>query len=220
MDQVYVCYHPDLAFPGADLAIEAFTRLAVASGVQRIVLLSGRNEPAAQDCEQIVQRSGAAWTIIRSSFFAQNFSEGIFTPEIQAGTLHFVAGDVPEPFIDIEDIAEIAVAALSSDRHDGKLYEVTGSQLVSFADAMATVGRLTGREIRYQQVPSDAYRQAMVDAGVPAAAAEAYVKLFDMITDGRGNYLTDGVEQALGRPARSFDDYAEAAAATGVWGAA
>lgn len=217
IDQVYLTYSPDLAFPGADTAIEAFTRLASDAGVQRIVLLSGRNEPAAERCERIVQRSGIAWTVIRASFFAQNFSEGIFVEPLQGGALPFPGGQVKEPFVDIDDIADIAVAALTSSDHDSELYEITGPKLLTFGEAVATIGEATGRELRYLPVSLDEYRGMMADAGLPLAVVDEYIKLFAMITDGRNASVTDGVMRALGRPARSFDDFVRAAAETGAW---
>lgn len=220
IDQVYLTYYPDLAFPGADTAIEAFTRLARSAGVRRVVLLSGRNEPAAQACEQIVVRAGMAYTLIRASFFAQNFSEGIFVePLREAGVLPFPAGNVREAFVDVNDIADIAVAALTSDAHDGKLYEVSGPKLLTFAEAVQILGEAAGRPLSYEAVSLETYRGMMVEAGLPAAVADEYVKLFAMITDGRNASLTDGVQLALGRPARSFHSFARAAAQTGVFGA-
>ncbi len=70
---MYITFQPDLAVPGADDTIRSFTELAVASGVRRLVLLSGRGEEEAERCGQIVQDSGVEWTILRASWFAQNF---------------------------------------------------------------------------------------------------------------------------------------------------
>ena len=141
-------YAPDLAFPGAADRVAAFTRLAVDRGVRRLVLLSGRNEEGAQRAEQAVQRSGAEWTIVRSSIFSQNFSEGFLLESVLGGELAFPAGNVAEPFVDTDDIADIAVAALTEDRHVGQLYEVTGPRLMTFADAADDIAAATGRALR------------------------------------------------------------------------
>jgi uncharacterized protein YbjT (DUF2867 family) len=75
VDAAYVAYHPDLAVRGAPAAVGALARLAVESGLRRLVLLSGRGEEGALLGEQAVRDSGAEWAIVRSSWFSQNFSE-------------------------------------------------------------------------------------------------------------------------------------------------
>ncbi|HEY3457263.1 MAG TPA: hypothetical protein VGK64_21975, partial [Bryobacteraceae bacterium] len=119
-------YYPDLAFPGAADAIEAFVELAVRSGVRKLVLLSGRGEEGAMRGEQAVRNSGVNWSIVQASWFSQNFSEHFLLEPVLAGEVAFPAGQVTEPFIDAEDVADVAAAALIDDRHNGQLYEVTG----------------------------------------------------------------------------------------------
>ena len=102
----YVTYFPDLAVPEAPSAIQKFADLAAERGVQRLVLLSGRGEEAAQRCERIVLDTNPDWTVVRASWFSQNFSEGFFAEPLREGVLALPAGDVREPFIDAEDIAE------------------------------------------------------------------------------------------------------------------
>jgi uncharacterized protein YbjT (DUF2867 family) len=123
---VYISYYPDLGVPGAREAIAAFTKHALGHGVRRLVLLSGRGEAEAQRAEEALQASGADWTIVRCSWFNQNFSESIFLEPVLSGTVMLPAGDVGEPFVDAEDIADVAVTALTDDRHIGELYELTG----------------------------------------------------------------------------------------------
>jgi uncharacterized protein YbjT (DUF2867 family) len=215
--QVYVAYQPDLAFPGAVETVTAFTRLAIDGGVRRLVLLSGRNEPGAAAGEQVVQASGAEWTIVRSSTFAQNFGEGFFLEAIRAGELAFPAGNVAEPFIDVEDIADIAAEALSHGLHAGRLYEVTGPRLLTFAEAVGEIGRATGRDLRYVPITSADFLQSLTEHGVPVEFAAPLTDLFATIYDGRNTSLTDGVQQALGRTPRDFTDYVRRTAAGGVW---
>ena len=133
---VYVCFHPDLAVPGAVGIIQSFTDLAVSQGVKKLVLLSGRGEPEAQQCEQIVMNAGIDWTIVRASWFAQNFSEGYLIEPLLAGHVALPAGDVAEPFIDVDDIADVAVAALTDAKHNGQVYEITGPRLITYKDAV------------------------------------------------------------------------------------
>ena len=214
---VYLTYQPDIGFPGGSERVSTFTQRAVANGVQRLVLLSGRNEPEAQAAEQVVEAAGVEWTIIRSSFFAQNFSESFFLEQVLDGVVAFPAGDTVEAFIDVEDIAEIATEALTTDRHVGRLYEVSGPHLLSFGDAVAEISAATGREISYVPLTDEEFGAALAESGMPPEEVGAYVDLFTMILDGRSEYLADGVQQALGREPRDFRTYARDAAAAGVW---
>ncbi len=214
---VYITYAPDLAIPGASDAIGAFVHTARRAGVQHFVLLSGRGEEEAQACERIVQNSGVAWTIIRASWFNQNFSEGAFVDMVLNGAITLPAGTTPEPFVDIDDIAEIAVAALTEEGHTGQLYEVTGPRLMTLADVAADLSRATGREIAFVDVPHDAFVEEIKQAGAPKDVAWMLDYLFATVLDGRNAHLTDGVQRALGPPPKDFADYARDAAATGVW---
>lgn len=217
MDAVYIAYQPDLAIPGAVDVIQKFVDLAVKSGVQRLVLLSGRGEEEAERCEKIVQQSGVEWTILRASFFSQNFSEGFFMESILAGEVILPVDDVKEPFVDVDDIADVAVIALAEDGHAGKLYELTGARLMTFAEATAEIAEATGREINYIQVPAEAYKQGMRDADMPEEIIWLADYLFTTVLDGRNESTCDGVQQALGREPRDFSDYARDVAATGIW---
>jgi uncharacterized protein YbjT (DUF2867 family) len=216
-DAAYITYFPDIAAPGAPEVIRSFTELAVASGLRRLVLLSGRGEPEAQRCEQIVRESGVEWTVVRASWFAQNFSENFFLEPVLAGEVALPAGNVGEPFVDVDDIADVAVAALTDDRHAGQLYEVTGPRLWTFAQAVGEIGRATGRDIRYVEVSASEYEAALRDAQLPADLVSLITYLFTEVLDGRNASVADGVSRALGRPPRDFADYVKAAAATGVW---
>ena len=127
------------------------------------------------------------------------------------------AGDVREPIIDVDDIAEVAVNALTEDGHAGRVYELTGPRLMSFHDVAAELSDATGREIVYLPVTPEQYAVGAIDAGVPAEEAEMLAELFAHIFDGHNATLTDGVTAALGRPARDFADFAAAASAAGAW---
>ena len=146
IDSVYLTFYPDLASPGAAAAVGAFADLAVARGVRRLVLLSGRGEDGALRGEQAVRDSGADWTIVRSAFMAQNFSESWFLDPIRAGEVTFPAAeDLAEPFIDADDIADVAVAALTSDGHIGLFTEVLDGHNAWLGDG---VQRALGRPPR------------------------------------------------------------------------
>ncbi|MEU4775646.1 NAD(P)H-binding protein [Micromonospora sp. NPDC023644] len=220
---VYLCYQPDLAVPGAVEVVESFTRLAVASGVRRVVLLSGRGEPEAEQAEQavrqVVQSAGGDWTVVRASWFQQNFSEGPFVDGLREGTLFLPVDAVREPFVDADDIADVAVAALLEDGHAGEVYEVTGPRLLTFAEAVAEIAAATGRTVAFVPVTIDEYVGTLRDAGVPADMVSLLAYLFTEVLDGRNESLADGVRRALGRAPRDLAEYARAAAATGAWAA-
>lgn len=213
----YVTYYPDLAAPGAAEDIEAFCDLAKASGVRRVVLLSGRGEAEAQRCEAIVQTSGLAWTVVRAGWFMQNFSEGLFRDMVMSGEFMLPAGTMVEPFIDVDDIADVAVAALTEAGHVGEVYEVTGPELLSFAEVAEQLSEATGRDVRYLPVTVERFMAESAARGVPEDLTGLLHYLFTEILDGRNAYVADGVERALGRPAREFKQYAEDAAAAGAW---
>jgi uncharacterized protein YbjT (DUF2867 family) len=213
----YVSYFPDLAVPGAPAAIAELARVALAGGTRRLVLLSGRGEEEAERAEQALIGSGADWTIVRSSWFSQNFSEDHLHDHVMAGELALPVGDVPEPFVDADDIADVAVAALTDDRHVGELYELTGPRLLSFADAAAEIGAAAERDVRLTRVSHDEYAAGLARHGVPADVISLLRYLFTVVLDGRNARVADGVQRALGRPARDFRDYALRAAAAGAW---
>ncbi len=213
----YITYAPDLAIPGATEAIQAFVEQAVASGVQRLVLLSGRGEEEAQRCERIVQESGIEWTVVRSSWFNQNFSEGEFLGMVLDGAITLPAADVPEPFVDVNDIADVAVAALTEDGHHGEIYEVTGPRMLTFSDVAKEISRAAGREVQFIQVPKDAFAAGIAESGAPGEIAWLLNYLFETVLDGRNAYVCDGVQRALGRAPTDFADYARRIATSGVW---
>lgn len=214
---VYITYSPDLAMPGATDAIQAFVNKARKAGVKRLVILSGRGEPEAQACEKIVQNSGLEWTVVRASWFNQNFSEGAFIDMVLSGAITLPAGDQLEPFVDADDIADVVFAAVTQDYHNGKVYEVTGPRLMSIADVAADLSRATGREIAYVNVPHDGFVAEVENSGAPKEVVWMLDYLFATVLDGRNAHLTDGVQRALGRPPKDFADYAREVAATGVW---
>jgi uncharacterized protein YbjT (DUF2867 family) len=213
---VYVTHYLD-AIPGASETVGSFAELAVGSGVSRLVLLSGRGEEEAERVDQAVLDSGAELTILRSTWFAQNFSENYWVDEILGGELSLPAGEMPEPFVDADDIADVAVAALTDDSHIGQVYELTGPRLLTFADAVEEIGRAAGRELRYAPVSIEDYAAVAAEQGLPADVIELLTYLFSEVLDGRNAHLADGVQRALGREPRDFSDYARDAAATGIW---
>ncbi len=216
---VYLTFQPDLAFPGSEQAIRQFSDIAVKNGVQKLVLLSGRGEPEAQACEEIVKNAGVDWSIVRASWFNQNFSESYMLEPIQAGYVAMPTGNIGEPFVDVEDIADVAVAALTSEKHSGKLYEVTGPRLLTFSDAISEIAKATGRSILFAEISMEEYRSQLLEHQVPQEYITLLTYLFTEVLDGRNAYVTDDVEHALGRKPTDFSAYVLKTLTTGVWSA-
>jgi len=213
----YVAYQPDLAVPGAVETLRAFFEQALAQGVDRLVLLSGRGEEEALAAERALQGTSADWTLLRCSWFAQNFSEAFLLDMLRDGELALPVGPVPEPFVDVEDVAEVAVAALTGPGHERRLYELTGPRALTFAQATAEIARATGRDLRHVSIEPEAFRAGLEAARLPKEMVDLVVYLFTTVLDGRNAQPADGVQRALGRPAREFRDYVRRTAATDVW---
>lgn len=214
---VYVTYQPDLIVPQSADDMTAFVQSARDAGVERLVLLSGRGEPEARACEDIVLHSGISSTVLRCSWFAQNFSEAFLADGVNEGAVVLPVGAVGEPFIDADDIADAAVVALTEDGHGGRVHELTGPRLLTFAEATAEIVQVLGRGIAYQQVTVDDYRVGMAEAGIPDDYATMVLALFGTLFDGRNSSTTDGVRQILGRDATDFGETVKRAATEGLW---
>lgn len=214
---VYIAYQPDLAVPGAVETVGAFSQLAADAAVEQLVLLAGRGEPEAEDAERAVLDAGVDTTIIRASWFAQNFSENFLLDPILASEVALPVNRIGEAFVDADDIADVATAALVEDGHNGRIYDVTGPRLLTFPDAVAEIARASGREIRFTTITLDEFTAALAAAGLPPDAVQLVGYLFGEVLDGRNAYLGDGLQEALGRAPRDFTDYTVKAAASGVW---
>ena len=213
----YVTYQPDLAVPAAASTIQAFVRVAAQAGLEHIVLLSGRGEAGAERAEAILKASGLSWNIVRASWFCQNFSESFMLEGILAGELVLPAGDTVEPFIDADDIADVAVAVLTEPRHRNKLFEVTGPRALTFAQCLQEISEALGRPLKYTCVPIDAYINVLHEQGVPEDMQWLLRELFTVVFDGRNSHLMPGVEEVLGRPATDFNTWVQKTIESGVW---
>lgn len=213
----YVTYQPDLAVPGAEATIKEFVRIAAANGLKHIVLLSGRGEEGAQRAEQVLKDSGLCWNIVRASWFSQNFSESFMLEGILAGELILPAADTLEPFIDADDIADVAVAALTRAEHKNKLFEVTGPRALSFAQCIDEISVALGVAVKYTSVPVDTYINALREEGAPEDLQWLLRELFSVVFDGRNCNVMSGIEEALGRPATDFKTYVQKTIESGIW---
>ncbi|WP_143831794.1 NmrA family transcriptional regulator [Nocardiopsis sp. CNR-923] len=214
---VYLCYHPDLAMPGAIEAVSGFAARAAERGVRRAVLLSGRGEDGALAAERAVRDAFPDTVLARSSFFAQNYSESFFTEQVRAGATFMPVPDVAEPFIDLDDFAAVAVTALTEDGHAGRTYDLTGPRSLTFTEAAAVLSEATGRTVEHRTIAPGQYIEGAVAQGLSDELVRGLVEIFQQTLDGRNTEPTDDVARVLGRPARDFADYARRAARTGAW---
>ncbi|MEM8840310.1 MAG: NmrA family NAD(P)-binding protein [Pseudomonadota bacterium] len=216
VSKAYVTYFPDLAYPGAVEKIAAFCEVAKTTGLDHIVLLSGRGEHHARLGEQAVRDSGLDHTLVRSAWFAQNFSEGYLRDPILDGVLPMPGGTIEEPIIDVDDIADVVVTALTKDGHKGELYEVTGPRLLSFADMAAILSAETNRPVQHVPISYEDFHAKIAAAG-DTHVADVFTAIARETLDGRNARVCDGVERALGRKPRGFAEFAAKAAASGAW---
>ncbi len=220
MDAVYVTFQPDLAVPGAVEVIERFTAQAVKSRVQKLVLLSGRGEKEAQVCEQLVMNAGLDWTIVRASWFNQNFNESFLLDPILAGHVSLPRAEALEPFVDTDDIADVVVASLLDSSHNQQVYELTGPRLMSWQQAIEEISAATKRDIRFEPISIDEYIKMLREHQVPEDFLWLINYLFTEVLDGRNSSITEDIEKVLGRRPKDFTEYVRETGETGVWGPA
>jgi len=218
IDKVYITYQPDLAVPGALEAIEELVKQAKSAGIKKMVLLSGKGEREAQLCEQLVIHSGLDYTIVRASWFNQNFSENFLLQPILEGFVALPQADVKIPFVDTSDIAAVAVEALLHDKHNGEIYQLTGPRQLTFRSAIAEIALRTKREVSFTSISIQAYSDAMRSYGI----AEDFVWLIEyLFTEVLGNpdneEITHDIEKVLGRKPIDFIDYVNTTAKSGIW---
>jgi len=218
IESMYVSYYPDLAVPGAKESIESLTYLAKELDVKKIVLLSGKGEKVAEACESIVMSSGVNYTIVRASWFNQNWSESFFLEPILSGEVALPMLDVPIPFVDAGDIAEVAATVLLDNNYNGKIVEVTGPELITFRDITGTIARASGRTLNSYEITLQQYVRGMKAMQVPTDVIWLIEYLFShVLTNPKNQYITSDIEQVLGRKAKTFLEYAEQTAKTGIW---
>lgn len=218
IDKVYITFQPDLAVPGALEAIEVLTRKAAQAHIKKLVLLSGKGEREAELCEQVVIHSGLGHTIVRASWFNQNFSESFFLEPILEGFVALPQADAKVPYVDTDDIADVVVEALLNDKHNGQIYQLTGPRLLTFKDVVQEISEATGRDIAFTPISLSSYTNVMKEQGVPADYVWLIDYLFsEVLTNPSNSEITNDIEKVLGRPAKDFSDYVRETVATGVW---
>ena len=218
MNRAYIVYYPDLAVPGAKEAISAHTEAAVKAGLEKVVLLSGKGETEAEACEKIVANSGLNYTLVRASWFNQNFSEGPFLDFVLAGQVALPMPEAEIPFVDVDDIADVVTKVLVDDSYNGETITVTGPEKLTFEQAVKILAQGIGREIQYIPISIEEFKDGMKAAGLP----DSYVWLFgylfkEVLGNPHNQEISHDVEKVLGRRATSFEEYTQKNIATGVW---
>ncbi|MGQ7848090.1 NmrA family transcriptional regulator [Granulosicoccus sp. 3-233] len=216
-ESAYVTYYPDLAMPTAESTLRKFVILAREVGLQHLVLLSGRGEQGAERAETLLMNSGLDWNVVRASWFMQNFSEGFMIEGVLQGELTLPAGDIPEPFIDIDDIADVAVAALTRPELRNRLFEVTGPRSMTFTQCVNEISEVVGYPVSFTKCSVEDFTRGLREQGVPEDMLWLMHELFTVVLDGRNSIPTDGVELVLGRPPTDFSEYLRKVMDSGAW---
>ncbi|MEW7278507.1 NmrA family NAD(P)-binding protein [Aquimarina sp. 2201CG1-2-11] len=218
IEKMYVTYYPDLAVPGAKEAIQSLIHLSKKLGVKKIVLLSGKGETEAEACEKIVMDSGMQYTIVRASWFNQNWSESFFLEPILSGEVALPMSDVLIPFVDTNDIAEVAANLLLDDTYNGEIIEVTGPELITFKDIINIISKTSNRDLNFYDITLEQYIDGMKKMQIPNDVVWLIDYLFShVLTNPKNQQVVNDIEQVLGRKAKTFLEYAEETAKTGVW---
>lgn len=218
MDRAYIVYYPDLAVPGSRDAITALTEKALAAGLKKVVLLSGKGETEAEACEDIVANSGLDYTLVRASWFNQNFSEGAFVDFVLDGVVALPMPEARIPFVDANDIADVVSKVLVDDSYNGQTITVTGPQMRTFEEVVEIMAEAADKQIEYIPISIEEFKEGMRKAGLP----DSYVWLFgylfkEVLGNPENQEVSNDVEKVLGRKPIDFSEYAAKVAAAGVW---
>ncbi|MCB9477482.1 MAG: SDR family oxidoreductase [Deltaproteobacteria bacterium] len=158
--------------------------------------------------ESLLRHCGLAWTSLRNSMYADPIAEWV--PEIvKMGTIPYPTGDGACAFVTRDDIARTGAAALSTDGHEGKTYNLTGPKAYTTAELCEVVARVTGELVEYRPATDQDYVDACVREGIPAEFAWVLLTIYHDVRDGRFALVSDDIEKLTGQAALSFEEYLE-----------
>jgi uncharacterized protein YbjT (DUF2867 family) len=218
MDRAYITYYPDLAVPGAKEAIEVLTKIAIKERLKKVVLLSGKGEKEAEACEKIIANSGLNYTLVRASWFNQNFSESFFLEPILAGHVALPLAKAEVPFVDADDIADVVTKVMLDDSYNGKTITVTGPRKLTFKEAIEEIAKGSNREIIFQPISLEAYIEGMKAAGVPSDYVWLFGYLFkEVLGNPENQVISNDIEKVLGRKAIDFKEFVKTNSETRIW---
>lgn len=188
------------------------------AGVKHIVKLSAieaEEEPGIQlgkwhrEIEQYIADSGIPFTFLRPSSFMQNFVTLSSKTIKETGTIYIPAGDGKVGYIDCRDIAAVGVEVLRSSGHEGMVYDLTGPEALSMQDVANVMSEVTGKPIRFVDVPEDTARDAMQQEGLPEWMIDAMLELHGSYKLGKGSYVTNAVQELTGRKPHTFRQFVQ-----------
>jgi uncharacterized protein YbjT (DUF2867 family) len=218
IDRAYIVYYPDLAVPGSRDAITALTKKALEAGLEKVVLLSGKGETEAEACEEIVANSGINYTLVRASWFNQNFSEGAFLDFVLNGVVALPMPEAEIPFVDADDITDVVSKVLLDDSYNGQTITVTGPQKRTFEEVVEIMAEASKKTIQFVPISIDEFKEGMRQAGLPDSYVWLFSYLFKEVLGNPDNQeISYDIEKVLGRKAIDFTEYAAKVAATGAW---
>lgn len=207
--------------------VHEFVDRAGAAGVRRLVLQSGHAADSWGDsafgrdmlsAENAVRGGPLEWTVLRPANFDQNFDEELHHAPLLAGGLALPVGDVPEPFIDIEDVADVAaLVPTEPGRHADAVYELTAPRSLTFAEAVELIASASGLPLTYRQISPSEYTETLMQQGLDEATAGTVAAMFEVLGRGVLADTSDQVATLLGRPPRTFEDYVVRAASASAW---
>lgn len=201
--------------PEAPMVLAPVVQAAKQAGVKQVVFTSAlgvdQNEAAPlRKVERMLEASGIGHTVLRPNFFMDNFSSGFIAPMIQdAAGIYVAAESAKTSFIAATDIAAVAVACLTEDRHVGKAYNLTGPEGLDHAEIAAAISAVSGRAVVYQPISDSAMRQGALENGLQKSSVDYLSVLYDATRAGYLAATTPDVQEVLGRPPVSFKEFAQ-----------
>lgn len=201
-------------------SLTRFLTAASGAGVRRAVLLSARGvefhpQGAVAKAEEALRNSPVSWVILRPSHFSQNFTEAMFAPV--EGTVTAPVGQGAEPFVDVEDIAEVAAEALVADAFERRVVELSGPEAITFDEAAAVLAQISGTDLRFEDESDAAHVERLRGNGTPEGYIDWRMAMLRGIRSGADAYVSDGVPHVLGRPATGFGEWARREVPSSWW---
>lgn len=203
-----------LASPGDSRAepVKRVIDFAKEAGVKRVVRLSAIGVEASdnplREVEKYLEASGLQYTLLRPSWFMQNYSTTNAESIRTQGAFYEPSGDAKTGFIDARDIAAVAVKALTEDGHHAQAYALTGGHAYDRYEVAAAISQATGKAVRYQEVFEVQFQKGLTSAGVPEGYVALMTGLYQAVRAGHSAAVTDTVEQVTGRAPITLEQFA------------
>jgi uncharacterized protein YbjT (DUF2867 family) len=202
--------------PGQDTYETAAIDAAADAGVRRLVKISTTGADVGSPLsfwdwhgriEEHLAASGMPAVVLRCSTFMSGVLAAAETVR-HVGKLLVPAGDARIAMLDPRDVAAVAATVLTEDGHDGETYALTGPAAITYAEIAATLSEVTGRDVEYVDVPLEAARAGMLEAGLPGYLVDFLTTLFPVLREGAAAETTDTVRTLTGSDPRSFAEWA------------